>query len=285
DPDSNVRYHAIEALGKLRAADAVDHLLSIVDSGDFYLVFPALDALNRIGDSRIAPRLVPLLQDKMLRVPATDTLGQLGDEEAVRPLINLLNEPGAPANVVAQSLAAIYDRYEKQYGEGSYIADMARRSISPTGAQNLLDSLGESNDEGLRELALVSGWMDGEAIERALTRLLGKATARKEVVEALVRHGAKVTELLIEQLDSDDQETRQAAVIALGRIGDPRAVPALVRILTSDEALVITAAGALAKIGDRRSLDALLDLIGHKQPAVRQAAIGAINSIGHPEMA
>lgn len=285
DPDANVRYHTIEALGKLRAGDAVDALLAIVESGDFYLAFPALDTLTRIGDSRVSPRLVALLGDEMLRVPAADALGQLGDEDTVTPLVTLLNEPGAPAEVVSQSLAEIYDRYEKVYREGSYIADLARRSIGAGGAQNLLDALNGMSDDGLRALALVLGWLEGEAVERALTNLLGRATARKEVVEALVRYGERVTELLMEQLESEDLETRQAAVIALGRIGDPRAVPALVRVLTTDDDLVIAAAGALAKIGDRRSLEALLELIGHPQPAVRQAVVAAINSIGHPEMA
>lgn len=285
DPNANVRYHAIEALGKLRVADAVEALLGIVESGDFYLAFPALDALTKIGDARIATRLVPLLEDEMLRVPAADGLGQLGDEETIAPLVALLNKPGAPAQVVAESLASIYDRYEKLYGEGSYIADLARGSITTNGSENLLASLNEMNDDGLRALVLVLGWTGGDAVERVLTKLLGRATARKEVVEALVRYGARVTELLIEQLHSGDLETRQAAVIALGQIGDSRAVPALVQVLTDDEELVITAAGALAKIGDRRSLEALISLIGHHQPAVRQAVIAAINSIGHPEMA
>src|SRR5262249_20092920 len=142
----------------------------------------------------------------------------------------------------------------------------------------------QADGENLWALARVLGWMEGEEIERALTRLLAHATARKEVVEALVRHGARVTELLIEQLDSDDVEARQAAMIVLGRIGDARAVPALVRVLREDDELAIVAAAALAKIGDRRAFEALLGLIGHPQPAVRQAAVAAINSIGHPDM-
>lgn len=285
DPDPNVRYHSIEALGKLRAAEAVDALIGMVESGDFYQAFPALDTLTRIGDSRIAPRLVPLLEDEMLRVPAAEALGQLGDEEAVWPLVALMNKPGAPVQVVVRALSAIYDRYEKLYGEGAYIADLASKSVNASGAQNLLDALNQIEEDGLRPLALILGWMEGDAVERALTRLLGRATARKEVVEALVRYGTRVTELLIEQLGSDDLETRQAAVIALGRIGDTRAVQSLVQLMETDEELVIPAAGALARIGDRRSLEALLDLIGHPQPAVRQAVIAAINSIGHPEMA
>lgn len=285
DPDVNVRYHTIEALGNLRATDVVDSLLGVIESGDFYLAFPALDALTKIGDSRIAPRLVSLLEDEMLRVPAAEALGQLGDEETVAPLVALLNKPGAPAQVIAQSLAALYDRHEKLYQEGSYIADLVRSSAGPVAAQNLLDTLDQTNDDGLRGLALVLGWMEGEDVERALTSLLGKATVRKEVVEALVRYGSRVTKLLIEQLGSEDLDTRQAAVIALGRIGDPGAALPLVRVLTTDDELVIAAAGALAKIGDRRAFEALIGLIGHPNAAVRQAVIAAINSIGHPEMA
>ncbi|HUK92194.1 MAG TPA: HEAT repeat domain-containing protein [Blastocatellia bacterium] len=285
DPDTNVRYHAIESLGKLRSPDVVDQLISIAESGDFFLVFPAIDALTKIGDSRAAASMVPLLEDEMMRAPAAEALGQLGDEETVAPLVRLLNKPGAPGMVVAQALAALYDRYEKRYQEGNYIADLARKAIAPSGARNLLDALEETGRDGLRSLALVLGWLEGEAVERALTRLLGHATARREVVEALVRHGARVTQLLIEQLDSDDLPVRQAALSALARIGDPRALPSLMRILTRDDESVTAAATALAKIGDRRAFEALVNLMGHPEPQVRQAVVAAINSIGHPDMA
>ena len=285
DPDANVRYHAIEALGKLRAADAVDRLLGIVESGDFYLAFPALDALATIADSRIAPRLVPLLSDEMLRVPAAQALGQLGDEEMVSPLVALLNRPGAPAGMICVALADLYDRHQRTYGEGSYIAGLAGRFAGPAAAQNLLDALNVASDDVLRALVLVLGWMEGEAIDRALTKLLGSARVRKEVIEALVRHGTRVTELLVEQLDSEDREVGQAAAMALGRIGDARAVPGLVRVLSGDHESIAVAAGALARIGDCRAFDALLDFVGHPRAAVRQAVVAAINSVGHPDTA
>ncbi len=104
--------------------------------------------------------------------------------------------------------------------------------------------------------------MEGAAIERALTQLLGKPSARKEVIEALVRYGERVTDLLIEQVEAEDLETRRAAVIALGRIGDPKSVPALLRVLTQDSELVMVTAGALAKLGDPRAFETLLSMIG-----------------------
>lgn len=284
DEDLNVRYHAIEALGKLRATGAVDALLSIAESRDFFLAFPALDALIQINDSRIAPDLVPLLTDEVLRAPAAEALGHLGDEDAVAPLSALLNQPGSPVEVIAGALATIHDRYEKLYGEGEHIAALARREIDATGAQNLIDGLEMVSAEALPGYALVMGWLDGEAVERALTRLLGHPSARRGVVEALVRYGPRVVELLIEQLEAEDLETRKAAVIALGRIGDRRATQALVRALQCDEELTVVAAGALAKLGDRSAFEALLGFIGHENAAVRQAVISALNSLGHPEM-
>ena len=284
DEDANVRYHAIEALGKLRAAGAADALARIAETRDFFLAFPALDSLMQIGDARVAPRLVPLLGDELLCEAAADVLGGLGDEETVAPLAALLNTPGAPAPAVARSLAALHDRYEKKFGEGAYIADLCRAEINPTGASNLLGALDEAGAGELRPLALVVGWLEGAAVERALTRLLGRADARGEVVEALVRHGPHVTGLLVEQLGSEDLEVRKAAVVALGRIGDAGAVPALVNVLEEDAELVIAAADALAKIGDARAFDALLALVGDPSAAVRQAAVGALNSLGSPEM-
>ena len=133
-------------------------------------------------------------------------------------------------------------------------------------------------------LAKVLGWLEGEAVQRALTRLLGHEAVRSQVVEALVRHGAGVVALLIEQLRAEDLETRQAAAVALGRIGDRRATPALVDALRDPE-LAVPAAGALARIGDRDAFEGLLALLGEPDPAIRQSVIAALNSIGHPDMA
>jgi len=284
DPDVNVRYHAIEALGKLRATDAIEPLLALATSDDFFLAFPALDALARIGDASIAPRIVSLLQNDLLCAPAADVLGRLGDEQVVTPLAALLNLPAAPTAVIASALVTIYQRYQARFGEGAHIADLARRAISAAGAQHLIAALNAVSDQELVPLVLVLGWLEGTAVERALTRLLGQPAVRNQVVEALVRHGPRVTELLIEQLDAEDLEIRQAAIVALGRIGDARAVPALMHVLIADPESVILAAGALAKIGDRRAYQALSTLLGHERVAVRQAVISALNSLGHPEM-
>lgn len=283
DDDTNVRYHAIEALGKLKAADAVDGLAEIVAAKDFFLAFVALDALAKIGDPSIAPRIVPLLEDELLREPAINLLGQLGDETVVAPLTALLNTAAAPTDQLAGSLAALSDRYEQQYGEGRYIAELANHEISPTGVQNLLDALETPGQENLRSIALVLGWLKRPGVDRALTRLLGRVDLREEIIDALVRHGSATSDLLIAQLEAEDLEVRRSAVVALGRIGDSGATPALVNAL-NEESLAIDAANALAEIGDPEAVDGLLNLVGNDDASIRQAAVSALNSVIPPSM-
>jgi HEAT repeat protein len=285
DPDENLRFHAIEALGKLKAATAVEPLLSLAEGGDFFLAFPALEALARIGDATVAPRLVPLLADDLLRGAVTEVLGSLGDEDVVEPLTRLLNDAAAPTEVIAEALALVFDRYQEQYQEGEYIVQLVRGTIAPGGTQSLLDAVQRAGGEHLRPIARVLGWLEGPAVQRALTRLLGQPSVRAKAVESLVRHGGRVVELLVEQLAAEDLETRHAAVVGLGRIGDRRATPALVDVLARDPALTVVTAGALARIGDARAFEPLLGLIGHPDAAVRHAVIAALNSIGHADMA
>jgi HEAT repeat protein len=284
DTDINVRYHVIEALGKLRAIEAAEALASIAATREFFLAFPALDALMQIGDARVVSRIVPLLDDELLREPAAVALGKLGDEQAVDPLVNKLNTTPEMVQAVAESLTTLYDRYDKLYSEGRLIADLSRCGISAAGAKNLLDALDQAAPEKLRAPALVMGWLEGPAVDQALTRLLGHESARNDVIEALVRHGSRVTTLLIEQLHADDLEVRRSAAVALGRIGDAKATTALIEILDDEGELIIPTVNALAKIGDQRAFEALLSLIGHSDAVVRQAVTGALNSLGSPQM-
>jgi HEAT repeat protein len=284
DPDVNVQFHAIEALGHLHATEACDALLAIAEQRDFFLAFPALQALRHAGNPSIAPRLVPLLADELLRAPVIDVLGELGDEDVAAPLVQLLNTSDAPPDVIAEALAGLYERYERGYGAGEYIAGLVRRGITARGTQTILDAVHRVGADRLAGLAKVLSWLEGEAVQRALTRLLGHEAVRSQIVEALVRHGAGVVALLVDQLRVDDLETRQAAAVALGRIGDRRATAPLIDALREPE-LAVPAAGALARIGDRDAFEGLLGMLGEPDPATRQSVIAALNSIGHPEMA
>ena len=286
DPDVNVRFHAVEALGRMRAGDAVDALAAIAESDEFFLVFPAVDALARIHDARVGPRLIPLLRRTDIVEPVAEALGERGGVEAVAPLVEALNATG-PAAPIARALARIYDRYEQHYAGGALILETFQTAIGPAGSQRVLDAVSETSGDDLPALATVLGWLRGPAVERALAHLLGNASVRATVIEAIVRRGASpgIVEIIVEQLEADDADVRLAAIVALGRLGDRRATAALSRRLDGPRAEIVASASALARIGDPSAFEMLLPLLSHRDASVRQAAIGALNSLGHPDMA
>jgi HEAT repeat protein len=284
DPDPNVRFHAIESLGRLQSAEAVDSLAAIAESRDFFLAFPAVEALARIDDPRVAPRLAPLLEDDALCAPVAEALGRLGDGDMTRALVAVLDRPNQAVTPVASAVFNLHTTYERRYGGGAYIVSEFQAAVTPAGGQRLLQALRTAEKDELRGLVVLLGWIDSPGVGAALAEMLGRRDVGEEVMEALVRHGSDVVETVIEQLKTDDDAARLAAVVALGRLGDTRATAALTNALDDERAVAVAAADALASIGDPRAFEPLLARVGHPNVTVRQAVIAALNSIGHPEM-
>lgn len=108
------------------------------------------------------------------------------------------------------------------------------------------------------------------ALILALVLLAGDTPARADRVEDLAR-----------TLDEDrDEKARIAAAVALGRIGDARAVPALIRALADKSAVVRgVAASALGHIGDPRAIPALERAVGDESDVVKKRARDALAEI------
>jgi PAS domain S-box-containing protein len=285
DPDVNVRYHVIESLGKLKAVQAVEHLAEMALRRDFFISFPAIDALRAIGDSRASMLILPLIDDNTLGQPALEALAEIGEADVVPVLVAHINRNSPLLLSLIKALSRISERYQDTLGEGHFISEVAVKHLNREGITNILSCLNiVSEDEAeIRSLITVLGWTDDQESRKALTKYLGHPESRKQVIDVFVSSGQKVVDLLISQLNADP-ETRESAILALGRIGSDKAVEPLITLLKDDQFAVVTC-GALSKIGNKNSFNALLELLGHKNPSIRRAAIAALNSIGHPQMA
>src|SRR5688572_28541071 len=171
DPDENVRFHAIEALGRIGAAESIDHLSKIAASDNFFLAFAAIEALSKADDARVAPLMVTLLDQEMLRPPAIETLAAIGDDDCVPALARALNAPGADAGPIAAALARIHSRYDDGLGDGSFIVESAARAVNADGCACLAAA---STRNGPHRTAVVTvlGWLGRPALE-ALVALVG----------------------------------------------------------------------------------------------------------------
>ena len=202
-----------------------------------------------------------------------EALGELGDEDVRgRRSCGCSTRRRADRSRSPMRLPGLYERYESRYGAGEHIADLVRRNITATGTQNILDAVQRVGADRLPGLARVLGWLDGrggaaraDAPARAATR------CASQVVEALVRNGAGVVDLLIEQLRR--RGSRHAAG-GRGRARPHRRSPGDARRSSRRSTireLAVAAAGALARIGDGRRSKRCSALLGDPDAAVRQA--------------
>jgi hypothetical protein len=106
-----------------------------------------------------------------------------------------------------------------------------------------------------------------------------------DVIETLVRFGSPILDVLIAQLSGGGIDTRRASAVALGRLGDRAAVPALIDSLSqADTQLLAPICGALGPLGDERAFEPLLAHMGH--PTRRPPGGDRCAELdGHPQMA
>ena len=284
DGNVNVRYHAIEALGRIGDRSAAEALVGIAETRDFFLAFAAIDALTAIGEPSVASRLLPLLDDPMLVGPAATCLGAIGTEDVAASIAALLDRPGQPITDIVAALASLHARVQGATGEGVIVADIARTAITPRAAGALMDALANATTDEREPLITVLGWLRYDHVDDRLAGLLADPQARTHVATVLATHGTRAVPVLVAAASELDAEGQKLVAMALGQIGSADGVPFLCSLLAGDTPVVIAAAGALGAIGDRGAYEPLMASLDHPVEAVRRAAVGALNSIGHPEM-
>jgi HEAT repeat protein len=108
-----------------------------------------------------------------------------------------------------------------------------------------------------------------------------------ELDELVQQQDAEVFQALLDLLlmqPSVDPAYRRNALYALGRWGDPTAVPAIRSILPQlDEPARIAAVDALGRLGTQEALEAVLERTDDPSPQVRKFAALALARINTPE--
>lgn len=267
--DANVAQAAIEALGRMRAVDAVPVLLELLDR-NVWLQLAAVDALGEIGDASATAPLLGLVPDSLVAEPAVRALQRITAPESLAPLLDLLvrvrerplrdaileasgvmlelhPDAGAAGRTFAQGLdadaradlvaflaAALAERPE---GEASSEAPaQAAAGIA------LVSGLTELYVGVLRRIAAAAAWAEplwrsrAEPTDEQVGGLLGHADAQVRRGLLLAgRFGPAALPGLLARLDDPDGEVRAAACRALGGLGDARAAGVLIERLRTSE--------------------------------------------------
>jgi HEAT repeat protein len=269
DADSQVRVAAVEALSQLGQTQSANALLELIRDPDNHVRATVIEALGRMGDTRIIePIASHLLQDASwdvrklsvealgrikherctqllwqalkdadhdVRQTAAQALGNIPEPRSIGPLVLTLKDENSSVRQAAKgSLRQIDRQWELSPGAQSVIPELeaALSDKEYWVAQSAADTLAKIND--MRQQHLETSFVTNPAHERS----------------------NRAVSILVDTLRDFDRDLRQAAVEALGRIGDSNTIHPLVSALDDqDDAVGRAAALALNHLNWEPAVD------------------------------
>jgi len=301
DPKAKVRERAAEALGQIGDARAVEPLIACLknpgldqpatdgqdmstsdesddqkkahDEEDAQVRQKASEALGKLGKPAVAPLLACLDEkDPSVRSLAATALGQTHDARAVAPLI---------AHLVELSGKDVTD---EENSAGVNVHDSLRDALVNLGEpaiKPLLERLKDKNVHVQEDVADVLSQLHylPSDLDAKVTFLILLQSWDK-----LIELGAPAVAPLLGCLKDEDSSRRQGAALALGELGDKRAVDPLIACLQDDSVDVKkNAAKSLGELGDKRAANPLITAFKNEDMETKKAAAEALGLLGSNE--
>ena len=238
------RVDVVTALGSIDTSDAEAGVVYALRDSDVRVLLAAVRALRPAPSPRAAKELASAAAT--WREPAYDA----ARAAAIQLLIDARDE-----------------LYAVEYAQ-TLIDDERRNSLRP------------EEEASVRALFAADSGSVAELMADDLALSLGAADERERELafQTLVAMGPVSVRALISGLDDPDR--RRSAAAALGAVRDSRAVPALTKLLSSQDAAARAAAArALGQIRDPGAIDGLVGVSADPDPDVRDAALDALDGM------
>ncbi|MBI5931673.1 MAG: HEAT repeat domain-containing protein [Chloroflexi bacterium] len=219
DADASVRVLAVMALAKIGDGRAAEPLVAALQDSDELVQMAVWTALVDMGRPAVEP-LISALRDNNpdIQRSAALALGELGDDAAVDSLVEVLTD----IDYRARSAAA---KALGQIGDYRAVPAMmvALRDKDITVRRRAATALGDIGDPRAIE-ALVWAMEDHDHIVSHSAIIAIHNIMRQQVDRSLDR--------LIKDLYQSNIKVRASAIVAIGWLGDKRAIPPLVEALS-----------------------------------------------------
>ena len=273
DPCSFVRRAAAIALGQMEAREAQGALLRTLEDSNFYVRRAAINAIGKLGLPDLSAKLIPFLnvEDPRIRRTTIIALRRLGAQEAIPTMVEVLESylldpdrrdvPVVKTLVIslgeleAEAAVPILIRVLRGYvGVRSLTAKALGRIGDSRAAPALLEALEDEKSRGLQLAALKS---------------LGQLEYRKAIPKVRCH------------LDAPDPRLRRTAALTLGALRDSDATAALLQMAREDDSPLVRPAAveALGYIGDPGMIEALLPLVDDSNAYLRAALAHALSTL------
>ena len=267
DRNNQVRKHAVQALGEIKDARAVESLIQVFTDSDVDVLGDAVSALEKIGIASVESLIKALKdRDSQIRKLAVVALGEIRDARAVEPLIQVLSDNDS--NVRGEAADAL-----------SKISDT--RAVEP-----LIHVLSD-NDSNVRcKAALALGEIrDAKASKPLIHALLHDTDSevRKNAAMALgdIRD-PKTSEPLIQAFTDTDYQVRKNAAISLEKIKvegimNSAAIEILMQSLKNDDRQI--QGSAVRVLTNTWAIEPLIKNLKNDDEIIRQTAVRVLGKI------
>jgi HEAT repeat protein len=280
--DSNIAQAAIEALGALKAREAVPMLIRLLDA-DLWLQFAAVAALGEIGDPRAVQPLLQAIPNDMLSEPAVEALGRIASPEALPRLLAILaDHDRLPLrDGILRACAAILETHP---APPSVFTRFRRKLDEEKRESDLVEYLGSllSSDEVPLARAAASVTLSANLTRlypAVVQRALSPDPEEARWTAALCRkHERAVRAALADLLQHRDARVRRGALMCVP--ADPSSVPLLLPMLQDrDHDVRAAACHALGRCRDVSAIPVLVEHFGRGAPPESVAAAEALGSM------
>lgn len=294
----------IQALGNVRNREAVEPLISVMESDEKALQVTAREALERIAKqsigndtkqwrewwnrNKIKTReqwLEDIIEKLENKIKQLECQLEILHKETAQKTINFLE-----LRVESGDFKPLLEGMKSEYSEvrvfsAKKLVNFKDPAIVPVFITALSDmqkdvrvaavhGLGELGNETVVVEPLINALQDDEEIEvqEAAAKALGRLASAKSI------------EALISVLGSPESKLTAASVEALGQIGDNRAVEPLINLLSHKDPKVRESVSfALGKLNDRKGIGPLIKTLDDQEERVRWFAADSLGKIGAVE--
>jgi HEAT repeat protein len=315
DKDEEIRCAAVEALGQIGDARAVESLLLALQDrnrdvsgaaaealeklawtpdvgeagGAFWAATAKWDKCVQIGAPAVEPLIAELKGgDHAVRQAAAEALGRIGDARATTPLVfaALRDREGGVRDAAVKALVDIGDAsaFETLISalddRNIRLREAGARAFAPI--QNTRGVSVDYQDKDVRRAAARAlGAIGDPAAVAALGGGLKDRDddVRKAAAGALVQIGAPAVEPLVAALSDPNEDACETAVKALVQIGVPTVEPLIATLNDAHSRSRRPAARALGEIGDARAIGPLVATLKDQDGEMRRAAADALHRL------
>ena len=267
DSDRYIRCAALGALCAIVARRSVPRILPLLKDEDQEVRTVVLVSLARLGDGEAVPEVAPLLRDADVEVR----------REAVRTMIAIAGPKGVPY------VLALKGDQDAEIRE-LIIEALCEFRIKRT-AKDLVEFLERGDVERPGNISWALAAMQERKVVPALMNLLNHKDPEIRVVAVDVLAGLDAKEAaprFVALLRDGDYDVRRSAAFALRTVRARETVPALVKLLEEHgpDSLAHLALGGL---GDKRAVPPLLRLLRDKDSSDQLTAMELLSDLGARE--